>query len=176
MVFPTGKGVPEAGLQLAVTEPSTMSVPVTSGQLTTAVPPGLEADPGGGAVGCVSAGGVVSCTVTVASPCTGTPPLSTPSQLTVVAPSEKAVVTVKVPLPLPVGEQVTLIGALVVGSIALTWNVADAPEALVASTVTSSILIAGGAPGVVEAPKLASNATATVVRSSRSTRVRARVR
>src|SRR5207244_4825020 len=62
VVTPSGKAKPEAGLQLTVTEPSTMSVAVAV-KLTGVPPPPLD-----GVVivpGSVREGGVVSCTVTL---------------------------------------------------------------------------------------------------------------
>jgi hypothetical protein len=121
VVVPTGKVLPEAGLQVGVREPSTMSVAVASPYVT-ALPAGSSVEVETFAGG-VTAGGVVSCTVTVPVACTGVESSVVVLQVTVVCPSGKWPVTEKSPLPAaPAGlSQVALRGFPLVGSKALTW-------------------------------------------------------
>src|SRR5919199_6669565 len=98
VVVPTGKLLPDGGLHVGVSGPSTTSVAVASPYVTV-VPPGLSVEvetfEGG-----VTAGAVVSRTVTVPVACTGVEPSVVALQVTVVCPSGKWPVTVNVPLPL----------------------------------------------------------------------------
>src|SRR5919206_156383 len=120
VVWPTGNVLPEDGLQVGVSEPSTVSLAFASPYVTV-FPPGSSVD-----VetfdGAVTLGGVVSCTVTVPLCCTGVESSVVVLQVTVVCPSGKWPVTEKSPLPLvPAGvSHVAASGLLLIGSNAFT--------------------------------------------------------
>jgi hypothetical protein len=120
VVVPTGKVLPEAGLQVGVSAPSTVSLAVAAPYVT-AVPPGLSVEVETLA-GAVTTGGVVSSTVTVPVACTGVWSSVVVLQVTVVCPSGKWPVTENSPLPpAPAGgSQVAVSGFPLVGSKALT--------------------------------------------------------
>src|SRR5207244_10511677 len=120
VVVPTGKLLPDGGLHVGVSEPSTMSVAVASPYVTV-FPPGSSVEVVTFA-GTVTLGGVVSSTVTVPVACTGVRSSVVVLQVTVVCPSGKWDGTMKSPLPtVPAGvSQVAVSGFPLVGSNALT--------------------------------------------------------
>jgi hypothetical protein len=120
VVVPTGKVFPEAGLHVGVSEPSTVSLALAAPYVT-GFPPGLSVEVETFAGG-VTAGGVVSRTVTVPVACTGVRFSVVVLQVTVVCPSGKWPVTEKSPLPVvPAGvSQVAVSGFPLAGSKALT--------------------------------------------------------
>jgi hypothetical protein len=120
VVVPTGKVLPEDGLHVGVSEPSTVSFALASPYVT-AFPPGLSVEVVTFAGG-VTVGGVVSCTVTVPVCSTGVRSSVVVSQVTVVCPSGKWPGTEKSPLPtVPAGlSHVAVSGFPLVGSNALT--------------------------------------------------------
>ena len=120
VVVPTGKLLPDAGLHVGVSGPSTMSFAVASPYVTV-FPPGSSVvvetfD------GTVTVGDVVSCTVTVPVCSTGVRSSVVVSQVTVVCPSGKWPGTVKSPVPtVPAGLSHVATSAFpLVGSNALT--------------------------------------------------------
>jgi hypothetical protein len=139
VVSPSGKVLPEAGVQVGVIEPSTISLAVAV-KLTSA-----PLGPLAGTVlsaGRVSVGAVVSSTVAVKKPVAERPPESVTEQLTCVLPSEKV-------LP-EAGTQVGVSGPSC-ASLAVALKLTVAPSGPVASAVgldgrvsVGAVLVGGG--------------------------------